>query len=620
MQTRASIILLLELIRLAHIVGAREILERLLNLPKRLFHWLGVPDYLIPELSGPLVTFIAALALSLLLKPVRRFLKTVLRWLIRKTAESLGLKVAEEISRIPESRERIYLKWLKAELSNISHQWHETPIIPTPAHTKKPLGRFVRYKAKLFRHDPSDYAQNPALTDAELSIRTGFGRRVRIRDLAKELRKYTKIVVLGDPGSGKSVCLRQLAFDLAESELSRDGRPRTLPIYVDMGAFDSWQDESARKPTDVYTFLKTSLRTHPSASGSLEMHPLFYISDNLESLLFEGRVTLIFDALDEMPQDSYQERYQALKEFVVMWEAFENNRFIFSCRLLDYDPSFNLDEIVIDRFDKKRILAFLKRHAPQIADELHKRILDDEALEELVSNPFLLQALAYINIPYAAIDSDDRALWIPTTRGDLLREFVEQLLQREAGIKQRKQLESIQGGLLTLRRFLSKLAFVLQERREGRTSAQTSSLEDIWSAEPEWKRLLWIARRARILGKRDEKAHELVDTEPPDLEPPSRIQFVHHRLQEIFAAEELANRLSNGEPVERYLEDIWWQETVVFAVGMVPDPHSVVSRILSPQDEANSWVKDLIAYANSPQPEEEEESVVEEAKETEQNA
>lgn len=617
METRASIILL-ELSRFALSIGSRELIERLLNLPKRLFHWVGVPDYLLPELSGPLVIFFALLALSLLLKPVRHFLKAVLRWLIRKTGKWSGLKVAEESSRIPASKERIYLKWLKAELSNISHQWHETPIIPTPAHTKKPLGRFVRYKARLFRHDPADYGQNPALTDAELSIRAGFGRRVRIKDLAKELRKFRKIVVLGDPGSGKSVCLRQLAYDLAESELTRDGRPRTLPIYVDMGAFDSWQDEAARKPTDVFTFLKTSLRTHPSASGSLEMHPLFYVSDNLETLLFEGRVTLIFDALDEMPQDSYQERYQVLKEFVVMWEAFENNRFIFSCRLLDYDPSFNLDEIVIDRFDKKRILAFLKRHAPQIADELYKRILDDDALEELVSNPFLLQALAYINVPYADVDPRARGLWIPTTRGELLREFVEQLLQREAGMKQKKHLESIQGGLPTLRRFLAKLAFVLQERREGRTSAQTTSLQEIWSAEPEWKRLLWIARRARILGKRGEPAHQLVDTNPPNIEPPDRIQFVHHRLQEIFAAEELANRLSNGEPVGRYLEDIWWQETVVFAVGMVPDPHSVVNRILSPQDEANAWVKDLIAYAKHSQPEEE--SVVAGVKEADQDA
>jgi predicted NACHT family NTPase len=367
-----------------------------------------------------------------------------------------------------------------------------------------------------------------------------------------------------------------------------------------MGAYEGWEDEAARRPTDVLKFVKESLQTRPSGTELPQTHPAQFIASNLEAMLQVGRVCLIFDALDEMPQDSYQERYQALKEFMVMWEGFGDNRFIYSCRILDYDPSFSVDEVIIDRFDRARISNFLKQHAPVVARDLYKRIIDDEALEELVSNPFFLQALAYINMVYPADTRAPNPLWLPASRGELLKEFIEQLLEREAGIKQRKYLESVEGGLDTLRRFLSELAFTLQERKEGRTSAQTGSLYAIWQKYPQWQRLIWISRRARILGKRGEPAHDIVDTVPPNVTPPERIEFIHHRLQEFFAAEELARRLAAGEALSRYLEDIWWQETVVFAVGLIEEPQSIISRMLATRAETDEWVGVVLALAKDP--------------------
>ena len=301
-------------------------------------------------------------------------------------------------------------------------------------------------------------------------------------------------------------------------------------------------------------------------------------------------MTLIFDALDEMPHKTYQERYKTLTESVQTHEE-AGNRFVFSCRLLDYDSSFQVSEIIIDRFDRKRMRTYLQKCAPGIAEALYKEIVNDKALEDMVSNPFFLHALTDVNL--AAQVSRPLVL---LTRGELLQRFAETLFTQDVEIKQAKHLASIDGGLATLRRFLSELAFALQERSDGRTSAHPDSLHDVWDHYPQWTQLLWIAHRARILGKSSESADSQVDIELPQ-DPPTKIEFMHHRLQEYFAAEQLGARLSRGEPVERYVEDIWWQETVILAIGIVPEPETIIERILVPRADVGSWYDQVMSRA-----------------------
>ena len=119
---------------------------------------------------------------------------------------------------------------------------------------------------------------------------------------------------------------------------------------MDMGTYDGWENEEGRLPTLILDFIRQQLATH-IAVRNRPNHPLLYIARDLDVLLEQGRIACIFDALDEMPQDSYQERYQAIKDFMAAWQG-KGNRFVYSCRSLDYDPSFNVDEVIIDAFDR----------------------------------------------------------------------------------------------------------------------------------------------------------------------------------------------------------------------------------------------------------------------------
>lgn len=545
--------------------------------------------------------------------------------------------------------ERQYLGWLMGHLRRYpeweGRQGQDDHIIPLPAHPRKTqveetaLTNPVQPKKtqaaaasipqlpKLYRQDPIDYVRNRELRQAELYTRTSFGRRSRIEDLAQELRRQRKIVVLGDPGAGKSVCLRKLAYDICSAELEKEVRWLRIPIYVEMKTYDGCESGFERTPAKPLVFLQSSLRR---LANENEAHraALLHVAEQLPRILREGRATLIFDALDEMPQDSYLERYRALKTFTEEWER-ASNQFVFSCRLLDYDEAFVVGEVIIDPLDLKNIKEYLKQNAGPSAQLIEQRIEDDETVRELVSNPFYLAALTYVSRLHQ--EAKDQ-LRIPTSPGELITTFVKALLDNEANKKQAESVARIKGGVATLQAFLSEIGFSLQERRSGRTSAPISDLQDIWIRYPQWRQMLLISQRANILGQRgvnrdnlplvkaraeviagqglvdsvksefadDGNGHEALPAElfvavktAEDIEPPQRIEFKHHRLQEYFAARELARRLEAGEPVERYLDDVWWQETVILAVGIVDEPGSIIERILAPQADTNEWITEV---------------------------
>lgn len=498
---------------------------------------------------------------------------------------------------LSEESERAYLRCLIGRVGDIRSHWHEERLVPPSAHTKRRLrfrglrDLFQRAQRTFHRHDPTDYVGNPGLSDFDLSVRAGLGRRVRIRNLLRELRRFERIVILGDPGSGKSVCLRHLVFDLAQRELKRHGRPRTIPILIEMGAYFGWLDDRKEKVQPILEYVAQKLRQDfgREIDQAPTSHPVATLLGALGQLLEQGRVTLVFDALDEMSQDGYQARFAALKAFMRTWQSRSpSNRFVYSCRSLDYDPAFEVDEVLIDAFDRGRVRRYLHQHLPRAtARAIYQRIDGEESLYEIVSNPYFLHALTYINRGRFG------SLCVPVTRGELMQLFVAHTLEREAQLKQQCELATA-GGLELLIRLLQEIAMALQLRQEGGTSVATESLDNLWARYPTWRTLLRVARRARILGRRGEEPASVAEDAFPTDEPPREIDFVHHRLQEVFAARELARLLetgSDGVPMDEILGSVWWQETVILAIGMATDPGAILVRLLRPRSEVRDWLE-----------------------------
>ncbi len=133
--------------------------------------------------------------------------------------------------------------------------------------------------------------------DAEVEIKTDNGLKKKVTDLLsaiKEMKDERLFLVLGDPGSGKSVALRKLCRDLAK-EVEKTGK---IPVYINLKEWKStkiWTEENPPTIEELNDFVKSNLRARDIVSAK------FFTDERYERLYETGRLYFIFDSFDEIP-------------------------------------------------------------------------------------------------------------------------------------------------------------------------------------------------------------------------------------------------------------------------------------------------------------------------------
>jgi hypothetical protein len=121
-----------------------------------------------------------------------------------------------------------------------------------------------------------------------------FGRRRRgglrrERSLGRALlgSSEQRILLQGDPGSGKSVALRHVAMELANRVIDAPTSAGPIGLYVSLKDLRPSADEISAE----------DVRAHV-----LRAHPVRYVQENLDSDAESGRWTFLFDSFDEIPE------------------------------------------------------------------------------------------------------------------------------------------------------------------------------------------------------------------------------------------------------------------------------------------------------------------------------
>ena len=223
------------------------------------------------------------------------------------------------------------------------------------------------------------------------------------------------VVVLGPPGAGKSTLLRRLELDTAIAGLRGEDTQSTVTFFIQLNQYKARVGHPLADPGDWL------------AAEWAERYPDL---PALDSLLSEGRMVLLLDALNEMPAASerdYRERVGLWKDWLLrLTQTRPGNRVLFSCRALDYSaplstPALRVPQVQIEPLTDVQVESFLRAYSPVRGAEIWSAIQGTPQLEALRA-PFLL-ALVVEQVEATGDLAEDRA--------GIFTGFVRQALRRE---------------------------------------------------------------------------------------------------------------------------------------------------------------------------------------------
>ena len=393
-----------------------------------------------------------------------------------------------------------------------------------------------------------------------------------------------RMVLLGDPGSGKTTFLNHLAFCLAAHGLDprkdwlgrialwpeKEGDLIPVPVALKDFAARAAGMKAKAEPKDLWEFIL----------GRLKAQNLGFAADPLETALEHGEAILLLDGLDEIQEKTNQGFVR--DAILAFGNRYRKSRMIVTCRVLSYQensvqlegvPFFELapfDNEMIDGFIRAwytelRRLDLMKsgEEAEGMAGRLQEAVRRRD-IRRLAPNPLLLTVMALVHTHKGKL---------PDARAVLYEEAVDILLWRwdqmkAAGERTQPRLTelllSAGRAEMDLKRVLGRLAFEAHKQggvKEGETLADIKEWQlqkALAELHPD-KSLDWTAQLINTIKLR---AGLLIEREP------GVYTFPHRTFQEFLAGVCLSNEEDFPMQAARLAEEgVFWREVILLAVG-----------------------------------------------------
>lgn len=463
-------------------------------------------------------------------------LVTIIGWIVKY------LYTRRKRDRLSASGPPAVLNRVKAERDYLAHFLDDMSQYWDPSRYVKLEGE-IRQQTTLFWLPLLFVKDRSRVQGLDLPDRIHGTRMFRARDLLAEVQRLSRVVVLGEPGAGKTIMLRQIGIGIARRSQSQPGFDFLLPVYLSLGEYTEHQNG---QPSPVIEFVRQKLQ---QTQG--EGHYGRTLAIRLNEYLDAGRLVMLFDALDEMPRSDYIDRFRELIEFM---DAHPGNVYVFSCRVNDFVDltEFRVNQAIVRPLSRAQIRRFLNSYVgrPIARRVSHILFSPDSPFLNHASNPFFLTILA---LSFAELGS------VPTTWDAVLRQYIDTALRFHV-----PSGASPAGLIEQTRRFLSRLAYEVTEMSGSGTAIPLDFLRNVEPSKTQLERLLEHARSSGLLRSTSE----------------STVKFAHHRVQEYLAAIELARRIDEGgQDLSELANSFWWQEILRMAAGLTARPDDLVRQI-----------------------------------------
>jgi predicted NACHT family NTPase len=341
-----------------------------------------------------------------------------------------------------------------------------------------------------------------------------------VLEIIDDERSYPYIVILGDPGSGKSSLLQYIALRWAEAPIE-ELPSQPIPFLIELRSYTQRQDnqngqnflggvcQPGDPPQPPLTRGENSVKV-PLFKGDLGGSEFDRVvcrqvleffqqgsgficsldSQQLHELFQSGKAVVLFDGLDEVFEPSQRE--QVITDIIHFSTIYPQVRVIVTSRVIGYKPQrlrdarfrhFMLQDLELEQIhhfiDTWHDLAFTKIvDKERMRDRLRVAINSYTPIRELAGNPLLLTMMAILNrnqeLPRDRVELYKKASEVLLQQWDLARELVDdtktidlkdkQAMLRRVACQMQTNKKGIAGNLIsagelenTITQYLSKI-------------------------------------------------------------------------------------------------------------------------------------------------------------------
>ncbi len=346
--------------------------------------------------------------------------------------------------------------------------------------------------------------------DAEIEKFDASGARTRkLGDLIESIRRDHNakgFLVLGDPGSGKSVALRHLAREMLR-EVPTTG---VLPIYVNLKEWAE-SEQLAVNPSaaDIFEFMLQYVK-----AGGVDLI-IDFCDRYLKRLLENGRLFIIIDSFDETPVLlDRDETSEVITAFSAKIEEFMIGPHMSRCVIASRyfrRPRFRSTEVVnleILPLSRRKIRQLVIKSNRLTEPEVNSFMSSQSPWLDVARNPFV----ANLVVDYMAANGGQ----LPSTKVDIYENYIDRRLERV------KRLLFDYG--IHRARVVEVAVFVAFEMFRHSRVGLEASYQDLsaWIEVDKLREMIDILQKAR-----------LIRVSPY---PAERISFIHRRFNEFFLA------------------------------------------------------------------------------------
>ncbi len=417
---------------------------------------------------------------------------------------------------------------------------------------------------------------------ARFESRTGTAnvRSSELIELAEVVKRHDRLVILGDPGSGKSTLMRFLALKHSQAlfkgqtDAGADLGPARFPILIRIADYAEHGMPLGKSLSD---FLADYCCMHECPKTGL--------ADMLGAELASGNCLILLDGLDEIVSaDERRSVVQRIEDFVRRYGN-HPNRFVISSRIAGY-RSAPLGELfahyAVQEMDEPQVRRFLERWCPAVEEAqtgdlstearesvsrreiegIMKAVISSPGVRRLAANPLLLRILALIHRTGAQL---------PQKRIDLYRLAADTLARTWRTAQGVPESALVKDEYLTP--LLSKMAYWLHDKKPTGIATEREVFEVLGE---EWARLNylpWNDDDSNPKIKEEINKFLIAVREHTGLfveRAPKRYGFMHLTFEEYYAARYLiARSKTRATLIRKHLHNPRWNEPILLALGFV---------------------------------------------------